>query len=105
MDIWEKWQQAFELPTLFEEVRKEYVEYYDYVVANGQERINQILMIMYIVSITLSGLSMLMEYSNLKEMSWFEPFIVIMMIGCIISYPAYLCASYIKHKLERNKRV
>lgn len=103
MDVWRKWQLAFELPTLFEEVRKEYMEYYDFVVANGQERINQILMIMYLVSIILSGLSMLIQYFNLKAITWLEPFVLSLMLICILSYPVYLCASFVKHKLERNR--
>lgn len=104
MDVWRKWQQAFELPSLFEEVKKEYMQYYDFVVANGQERINQILMIMYVVNITLSGLNMLIQYFNLKAITWLEPFVLALMALCILSYPVYICGSYIKHKLERNKK-
>ncbi len=104
MDVWRKWQLAFELPSLFEEVRKEYMQYYDFVVANGQERINQILLIMYVVNITLSGLGMLIQYFDLKTVSWLEPFVLTMMAFCALSYPAYTCVSYIKHKLERNRK-
>lgn len=103
MDIWRKWQQAFELPALFEEVRKEYMEYYDFVVVNGQERINQILLIIYVVSVTLSGLTMLMQYYNLKSIAWLEPVVLGLILVCVLSYPIYLCISYLKHKIESRK--
>lgn len=103
MDVWRKWQQAFELHTLFEEVRKEYMEYYDFVVANGQERINQILMIMYAVSVIFTGLSIFMQYFSSKEILFLEPIVFILILMCILSYPLYKCLSYIKHKLESNK--
>lgn len=45
MDIWKLWQKAFGLPELYDEVHKEYLEYYDYVVSNNQSRISMILMI------------------------------------------------------------
>lgn len=99
MDIWETWQKAFGLHELYEEVHKEYLEYYDFVVSNGQSKISAILMIFYIVNITFSGLQMVDNILNVKEV---DTYIIIAMIFCALSYPAYLVISWIKSKLERK---
>lgn len=97
MDIWKIWQDAFSLPELYEEVHKEYMEYYDYVVSNGQSRINVILMLLYLVSVIFSGMQML---TNIMDLENVQIYIIIMIIVCALSYPAYLVLSWIKHKLE-----
>lgn len=97
MDIWKIWQEAFSLPELYEEVYKEYIEYYDYVVSNGQSRISMILMLFYIVNIIFSGIQMLTNVINLEHI---QIYIIIAMILCAFIYPVYLLLSWIKHKME-----
>lgn len=97
MDVWKICQKAFSLPDLYDEVHKEYLEYYDYIVSNGQSRISMILMIFYIVNITFSGIQMLTNVINLEDV---QIYIIIAMIFCALAYPAYLVLSWIKHKLE-----
>lgn len=99
MDIWESWQKAFGLHELYDEVHKEYLEYYDFVVSNGQSRISSILMIFYIVNITFSGLQMVDDKISTNGI---HTYIILAMIFCALSYPVYLVASWIKSKLERK---
>ena len=101
MDIWENWIKAFKLKELFEEVHKEYLEYYDFVRATGQERFNIVLMITYVVNITFGGLSLLTNIFGLRE-TWLAPIIYIMMGIAIITYPTYLIGRWIKHKIENR---
>ncbi|MDP4089895.1 MAG: hypothetical protein Q8930_11575 [Bacillota bacterium] len=62
MDIWKRWQRAFDLPQLFDEVQKEYSEFYDYTVARGQEKINFLLIIIYVVSLVFSAMALLADF-------------------------------------------
>lgn len=62
MDIWKKWQKSFELISLFDEVQKEYSEFYDYTVARGQEKINRLLIVMYTISILFTGMTLLLDF-------------------------------------------
>ncbi len=101
MDIWQNWIKAFDLKNLFEEVHKEYLEYYDFVRDSGQERLNVIIMLTYIVNITFSGISLLTNLFNFRE-HWLAPVIFAMMILSISSYPIYLVSRWIKHKLENK---
>lgn len=88
-DLWKKWQQAFGLNELFEEVHKEYQEYYDEIVAERQNGINTVLMIVYIVSAVFAGLAVFAEQIQFQG-TWMEPFLYISLIIAILSYPAYL---------------
>ena len=97
MDIWKIWQHAFNLPELYDEVHKEYLEYYDFVVSNGQSRINTILMLVYIVSVIFAGIPILNDVIKLKNI---EIYTIIAIALCALSYPLYLILSWIKHKLE-----
>lgn len=99
MDIWKIWQDSFGLPELYDEVHKEYLEYYDFVVSNGQSRISTILMLFYIINIIFSGIQMLTNVINLEDV---QLYIIIAMVFCALSYPTYLIVSWIKHKLERR---
>jgi hypothetical protein len=100
MDIWKRWQTAFELPELYEEVHKEYIEYYDFIVASGQDKINMILIILYTASVIFAGLSIVVQLYNVKG-TWVEPAIIYGLILTALSYPIYVVARKIKHKLEK----
>jgi hypothetical protein len=102
MDVWENWKQAFKLDELFEEVHKEYLEYYDFVKATGQEKFNLILIIMYIINIVFAGLSYLLPMINADQMH-ISIFVIILMTIGISSYPIYAITRWIKHKLEKGK--
>ena len=97
MDIWKAWQEAFGLDELYNEVHKEYLEYYDYVVSNNQSRISSILMIFYVVNIVFGGIQMLSNKINIEDI---EVYIIIIMIFCALAYPMYYVISWIKHKFE-----
>ncbi|MEG0872336.1 MAG: hypothetical protein RSE00_00575 [Clostridia bacterium] len=101
MDIWKRWQSAFELPELFEEVQKEYLEYYDFVVASGQEKINVLLIILYTVSVIFAGLQILTNLFNLHGM---KDYIIVTMIATALSYPIFVALRWIKHKIEALSR-
>ena len=101
MDIWQNWIKAFELRELFDEVHKEYLEYYDFVRASGQDRFNVLLMLIYIVNIAFSGISLLTGLIDLNE-HFLAPFVVLMMAIAMVSYPAYIIARWVKHKVENK---
>ena len=101
MDIWESWQKAFELPSLFEEVQREYEEYYDFLRASGQERFNVVLVIMYIVNLVFAGLSMLTQNFGLRG-TWLEPLIIAMLCCGALAFPVYAVTKWIKYKLENR---
>ena len=101
MDIWENWLKAFKLKELFEEVHKEYLEYYDFVRATGQERFNLVLMITYTINICFSGISLLANLFNFREL-WLAPLIYTLMIISILSYPTFLITRWAKHKIENK---
>ncbi len=101
MDIWDNWQQAFKLKELFEEVHKEYLEYYDLIRANGSERLSIVLMVTYMTTIFFSGMSLLFQLFNVRGM-WLEPLIITAMVVAIISYPSYLISVWAKHRFENK---
>ena len=102
MDIWENWVKAFKLKELYDEVHKEYLEYYDFVRATGQERFNLVLMITYTVNITFSGVSLLASLFNFREL-WLAPMICVMMLIAVLSYPTYIISRWLKHKIENKE--
>jgi hypothetical protein len=99
MDIWKRWQNAFELSELYDEVHKEYVEYYNTVVTSGQSKINIILIIMYTVNLIFSGLQVFVQMYDIKH-TWLEPFLIYSMITVALSYPTFIIVRWIKHKIE-----
>lgn len=101
MDIWENWIEAFKLKELFDEVHKEYLEYYDFVRASGQDRLNIVLMLTYVVNIMFSGISLFYSIFNFRE-HWLAPLILVLMIAGILSYPVYIISRWIKHKIENR---
>ncbi|MEG1009720.1 MAG: hypothetical protein RSF67_07935 [Clostridia bacterium] len=100
MDIWKSWQKAFELQELYDEVHREYMEYYDFVVASGQDKTNLILIILYTVSVIFSGISIVAQQFDMKG-TWIEPFIIYLIIFTSLSYPIYLILRWCKHKIEK----
>ncbi len=101
MDIWKRWQKAFELTELYDEVHKEYIEYYNQVVTSGQSKINVILILLYTVSVIFSGLQSVVQMYNIKN-TWLEPFLMYSIVLTALSYPIYVIARIVKHKLEKN---
>ena len=99
MDIWKKWQTAFELKDLYNEVHREYSEYYEYVSTIGQEKINVLLIFLYTMSVIFAGFSILVPMLEIKE-SWFEPLIIWLICITALSYPIYLIAKKLKHVIE-----
>ena len=90
MDMWKKWQKAFDLPALFDEVQKEYGEYYDYTVARGQERINLLLIVIYTISVAFSGMTLLLDFHIIDTDNQLVKVITMcMLIFTILIYPAY----------------
>lgn len=106
MDIWKKWQSSFELPSLFDEVQKEYSEFYDYTTASGQEKINLLLIVMYAISILFTGMTSLLDFRVISKDNEIAKICIIAMIfATIISYPAYLTKKIIFRRIMRkNKR-
>ena len=96
-NIWEKWQNAFGLRELFDEVRKEYIEYYDFAMASGQERINVLLILLYTISIVFTGLQVLVGYFDISGL---ENYIIAIMLIAVFSYPLYVLIWWITHKLK-----
>ena len=99
--MWKRWKKAFELDELYEEVHKEYSEYYDSVVAGGQDKINILLILLYTISVLFTGLQILTSFFNISA-SWVEPTVIILMIITIISYPVYASVRWLKHKFEKR---
>ena len=97
-DLWKRWQQAFGLNELLDEVHKEYQEYYDEIVAERQNGINTVLMIIYIVSAIFAALAVFEDVIQIQG-TWMEPFLYVSLIVAVISYPAYLV-----YKLIRRTR-
>ncbi|MEG2348756.1 MAG: hypothetical protein RSB67_03820 [Clostridia bacterium] len=97
MDIWKKWQKAFGLSELYEEVHKEYIEYYDFVTASGQDRINIILIMLYTLSVVFTGCQIITNMFDLRKM---EPYIIALMVAAVISYPIYTIIRWAVHKLQ-----
>lgn len=97
MDIWKRWQTAFELPELFEEVQKEYMEYYDYAVANGQEKMNVLVIMLYLVNIFFAGIQIILSKLNIENI---QLIVILMMIISASMYPIFFLVRWIKHKLE-----
>ncbi len=97
MEVWKRWQQAFELQELFDEVHREYIEYYDFVASNGQDKINVILILLYIINVVFAGLQILTNTFSIQKI---QGYVIVIMIIAIVSYPMYLILSWIKHKLE-----
>ncbi|MDP4092889.1 MAG: hypothetical protein Q8920_05960 [Bacillota bacterium] len=107
MDMWKKWQKAFDLPQLFDEVQKEYSEYYGYTVARGQEKINLVLIIIYTISALFSGLTLLMGLKLIDtDNIYMKVFVTVLFFLSILIFPAYAIGKRLKRKLwNRNSRI
>lgn len=101
MDIWDNWQKSFKLNELYDEVKKEYTGYYDFINAVGQERLNTIVVFISTISIILSGLAVLLDVLSF-DVTWLEPFVIAIMIVAISSYPLYFGLRWIVSKLENK---
>lgn len=101
MAMWKKWKKAFELDKLYEEVHKEYSEYYESVVASGQDKINILLILLYTISVLFTGLQILTNFFKVN-LVWLEPMVIVLMVITILSYPTYIFLRWIKHKLEKR---
>lgn len=101
MDIWKKWQNAFELEDLYEEVHRQCREYYDMVSASVQDRISSIIFIIYIANIILVGLQIIVPFLQIDSVFLEIAVIAIVAAICAI-YPMYLILRWIKHKLQNK---
>jgi hypothetical protein len=101
MDIWKRWQKAFELTELYDEVHREYVEYYNTVVTSGQSKINILLIVIYTASVIFSGLQIYTQMYDIKN-TILEPFLMYSIVLIALSYPIYAIVRFIKHKIERR---
>ncbi len=99
-DIWRKWQESFCLPELFEEVHKEYQEYYEEIVSEGQNGINVVLMIVYILSTIFAGISIVLNNIDISG-TWMEPALFSSLLVAILCYPCYLIYKFINRKMRR----
>lgn len=86
MDIWKKWQRVFELPTLFEEVQREYTEYYEYTFAKSQDKINKYLVYIFVMSVVLPGIQLLIQLKLIDTRSWILEAVVIAILAFAILY-------------------
>ena len=105
MDIWKKWQKAFDLHELFDEVQKEYTEFYDYTVAKGQGKINSLLIVIYTVSLAFSGMTLLFDFKIINVNDNFAKVLIVSMIIIIsLLYPIYLIIIIINRVIGNFKR-
>lgn len=105
MDIWKKWQRAFELPLLFDEVQKEYAEYYDFTVAQGQERINTLLIIIYIVSVLFTGIDLMVNFGIIRTNNFYAKVFLDFMVGTtVLLYPFYLLIRWLTNLTAKHKK-
>lgn len=104
MDIWKKWQNAFGLEELYDEVHKEYIEYYDFVVASSQQKINVILLILSIFSMIISGISIEVRYFNFNA-TWIQSLVIYLVAIAALIYPVYLILRWVKYKVEKPSKV
>ncbi len=109
MDIWKKWQKAFDLPELFDEVQKEYSEFYEFTVAKGQEKINLLLIVIYTISVMFSGLTLMMDFRIIHTYdTMIRTGIVFLLAMTVFIYPAYAMLKTLrtfiwKHQTTANK--
>jgi hypothetical protein len=104
MDIWKKWQKAFDLPALFDEVQKEYSEYYEYTVARGQERINLFLVIVFVISAVFSGLGVMANMGIVSAGSeWVKISIAATVVATILIFPIYFIIKGLKTAASRYR--
>lgn len=99
MDIWKKWQKVFELPTLFEEVQREYTEYYEYTFAKSQDRINRFLVYIFVMSVFFPGISLLIQFKLIDTQSVVLRTIVIATLSFAVLYYPILS---IRRKLQEK---
>lgn len=100
MDIWKKWQKVFELPTLFEEVQREYTGYYEYTFAKSQERINRFLVYIFVMSVCFPGISLLIQFKLIDTQSIVLRTIVIAtLLFAVLYYPILTLRRKLQGKL------
>lgn len=102
MDIWKKWQDAFELRDLYEEVHRQANEYHNMVSSSIQDKISVIVFIIYIANIILVGIQILVPLLNIQSF-WVEVMVtsIIALIAAI--YPMYLIGRWIKKKVLEKR--
>ncbi len=106
MDIWKKWQNSFDLQSLFDEVQKEYSEFYDYTVARGQEKINFLLIIIYTVSVLFSGMTLMLDFSIINPSNQLAKIVLLTtLVITILGYPLYIFLKIIRKKIQSKGTV
>jgi len=107
MELWKKWQDTFDLAAQFNEVQKEYQEYYDYKVAKGQERINILLVVIYVISVFFSALTLLVDAKALRLDTRVAQWMTgVICVGTAAAYPIYVLfrtfAGRVKRRIRRQ---
>jgi hypothetical protein len=105
-DVWKKWQKAFDLPAQYEEVQKEYSEFYEYKVAKGQERINVLLIVIYVISVVFSGLTLMVDL----KVEWLNSdlgrvFLQFSLLITVALYPVYRFSKWLTRMLKMQKKL
>ena len=97
MDLWKNWQKAFDLQTLFDEVHKEYTEFYDHIVARGQEKINLLLIVVFVLNAVFAGMSLLINFRIITGDDQLARIATESMISVtILIYPLFMVFKFLK---------
>lgn len=105
MDLWKKWQKTFDLPALFEEVHKEYNEFYEQIVSHGQQRINLLLVVIFVFSAVFAAVPLLIGFNIIGKDNQFIIALVEAMLGsAILIYPVFYLVTLIKRLFRKNKK-
>lgn len=103
MDMWKSWQNAFGLQELFDEVHKEYMEYYDSIAVSTQEKISITYIIISITSLLLSGLSITANVFFIDNMILNKVSLILVIIAILI-FPIYVIGRWFKYKVNKTYR-
>lgn len=95
-DIWLKWQQAFRLDQLYDEVHREYMEYYELIKASNESQINFIFIILSIFGLVISAT----RISGIND-SWLGSIDLYLIFIAAAIYPIYLIVKKIKYKIKK----
>lgn len=102
MDLWKNWQKAFDLYAMFDEVQKEYTEYYDHIVARGQEKINLLLIVVFIVNAVFAGMALLINFKIITASDLFAKIATeSMIVVTLLIYPFFAVVKYVKKIVAR----
>ena len=96
-DIWQKWQKAFRLNELYDEVHREYMEYYELVKASNESQINLIFIILSIFGLVISAT----RITGVNDALTGSLDLYLIFIAAAV-YPIYLILKKIKNKISKK---